>query len=70
MNTAQSVVYFSPPMVVVRTFWAIGFLHCEVKLLGHRSPRSQVNRFKTCRMLVTLTYHKYHSISMTIYDIR
>ena len=45
MNTAQSVVYFSPPVIVVRTFWAIGFLHCEVKLWGHRSPRSQVNRF-------------------------
>lgn len=45
MKTALSVVYFSPPVVVVRTFWAIGFLHCEVKLLGHRSPMSQVNRF-------------------------
>ena len=44
MNTALSVVYFTPPVVVVRTFWAIGFLHCEVKLWGHRSPRS-VNRF-------------------------
>ena len=51
MNTALSVVlYFSQPVVVVRTYWAIGFLH-EVKLCGHRSPRSQTDL--TCRMLVT-----------------